>query len=340
MAWGSSIETVYRCPVAVKTVGVLVIPPAIIGALAGAVEDKWEWLALFRGRTEQNGLVGIVEELLVPEMQIRDGSTCSIDERLMAPEDRVGIIGVVHSHHSMSAKFSPTDLGKGGLCTQYPISLVISTTYPYNNKALLEEAQAFGFAYELVMRPRADCGAYLKVHGKIVPEGYDDWLYGTEPEIPARSANGDYNLVAPDLEDCQRFSLGGDSDRYYRQRIGNCGCVETTKHIRKMIFGRNGDDIIDALPEPDIKPPKNNKSHAGYNAVSKGGQQMKLLGPVKDSENINPYDEGPTDEELSKWKQILDDADAYDAIAAADTLETPIITAEIVAKYKEKNESQ
>lgn len=336
MGWGSSVETVYKCPVARHTTGVLIIPPVIIGALAGAVEDRWEWLALFRGRTEQRGLVGIVEELLVPPMQKRDTGTCSIDESLMIPEDREGIIGVVHSHHNMQAKFSHTDLGKGGLCQQYPISLVISTSYPPNQGKLREEAEAFGFAYELVMRPRAECGAFLKVHGKIVPEGYDDWLFGVEPELPDKGENGMYNLQAPDLEDCQRFVQTESSDRYYRQRMGNCGCIETTKHIRKMIFGRDGSDILDALPEPTKPVVHDKRSHAGYNAVSKGGQQMKLLGPVTDSETIDPYAGEPTDEELAKWKQILDDADAYDAMAAAqDTQEVPVVTPAVIASHKE-----
>lgn len=333
MPWGSSVETVYRCPVARKSVGVLVIPPDILGALAGAVEDKWEWLGLFRGRTERRGLVGIVEELLIPEMQKRDGSTCSIDESLMEPADREGIIGVIHSHHRMQAKFSPTDLGKEGLCTQYPISLVISTSYPHNNDKLRDEAEALGFAYELVMRPRAECGAFLKVQGKIVPQGYDDWFFGTEPEIPDVGIDGKITLSAADLEDCERYVLAGASDRYYRQRVANCGCVETAKHIRKMIFGRDGSQILAGLPEPTIKPTVVDKrSSAGYNAVSKGGQKMKLLGPVKDSENINPYAEDPTPEEIAKWKEILDDADFADAMAAAeDTQEVPVITPALIA---------
>lgn len=333
MPWGSSIETVYRCPVARHTTGILVIPPTIIGALAGAVEDNWEWLALFRGRTEQNGLVGIVEELLVPPMQKRDGGTCSIDETLMIPADRERIIGVVHSHHRMQAKFSPTDLGKEGLCTQYPISLVISTQMPHGKGPVVEESDALGFSYELVMRPRAQCGAYLKVHGKIVPEGYDDWIFGTEPSWPERSENGMFNLEAPYLEDCQRFVQVDGSDRYYQQRMGHCGCVETTKHIRKFLFGRDGTDIIDALPEPTKHIHKVNNNSAGYNAVSKGGQPMKLLGPVQDSETINPYEE-PSPEELEKWRQILDDADMHDAMAAADTDEIPVITPALIAATK------
>lgn len=333
MPWGSSVETVYKCPVATHTTGVLIIPPTIIGALAGAVEDNWEWLALFRGRTEHNGLVGIVEELLVPPMQKRDGGTCSIDETLMAPADRVGIIGVVHSHHRMQPKFSPVDLGEKGLCTQYPISLVIGSSFPYTKGPLAEEAEALGFSYELVMRPKAQCGAYLKVHGKIVPEGYDDWFMGTEPTWPERSENGMFNLTAPDLGDCQRFVQTTGSDRYYRQRMGNCGCMETSKHIRRFLFGRDGSDILDNLPEPTKHEPKH-KGNAGYNAVTKGG--TKLLGPVKDSEVIDPYAD-PTKEELEKWRQILDDADKYDAEAAAeDTAEIPVITPALIAAHKIK----
>lgn len=322
MPWGSSIETVYGCPIAKLTRGTLVIPPAIISAIVGATRDSHEWLALFRGYTEQDGLVGIVEELLVPGGQKRTGSTCSIDEKLMAPEDRVGIIGVVHSHHSMSAKFSGTDLGVGGLCRQYPISLVVGSSMPYTKGDEYDEAEMLGISYQLVIRHRAACGAYLKSPGKIVPAGYDDWPFGITPEEVPVGTHGWYEFDVKDLEDCQRYQEGEGSTRYKIQRQANCGVKETNLHNRRKIFGMTGDEIISLLPPPT--PVVTHSSHTQYSA---GGQKMKLLGEGSAADDHErQYPDGPTPEEWERWRALLDDQDAYDAeAAAADTQEFELV---------------
>lgn len=253
--WKSSIETVHKCPVTIATQGVIKISPHVLSAFSGAVKNPHEWLSILLGTTSEDGLEITVNDIYTPPNQTRSMALCDIDEaQFPFPDEvRTNLVGVIHSHNSMKPVFSGVDLGEAGLCTRYPISIVISSTLSNPACKNLFEATLLGFDYTAVGRYKLPCGAYGKSSFKILPLDIPDW------PIDNKIIKGkhDYNYIS-NLSDCQRWKHTDDSNNYTYRRIADCGLEESSSISRESIFGSDGNPILSQLPKPEIYKFKSN----------------------------------------------------------------------------------
>lgn len=246
----SSIETVHNCPIVDRTVGKIYIAPTVIGILAGLVRDPNEWVAILMGTASEDNLEVTVTGLYVPPQQSRRMDHCEIDtEKYPFPDDvRENLVGVVHSHNSMTATFSSQDLAYDGFCSNYPMSIVISTKVQTNaSKDTKLEAVLLGFAYEAVARIKLPCGARGRAYFEVHPLGIEDWPISSVAKEPPSLKE------AKSLGDCQRWEAGKGSDRYYVNRVAKCGTVEKETLVRQAIFGSNAEEQLAMLPRPVLK---------------------------------------------------------------------------------------
>lgn len=146
-------KDVRYCPYTRASLGVVYFPTDLVAELSGLVQDKLEWALLIKGRKE--GLETWVDSFEVPPQE-RTGGNVEISE--VSLDD---IIGVVHSHNSMKAFFSTTDLSK--LNPRFGLSIVIA-----------QALDKIGFAYKAEAKYELPCGALGIVEYKIVPL-VEDW---------------------------------------------------------------------------------------------------------------------------------------------------------------------
>ena len=153
------VETIEECPhTGVK--GQLVLPHHIIAALAGAVHDTQEWMAMLKGKRSEDGLVTTVTSFKVPD-HYRSAGGVELMRHEPLTED---IVGVVHSHHSFGAFFSHTD--KTELNTRFPVSIVVARPRQSSN----DEFYSLGFDYLAEGKVVLPCGSIGKVDYFVVPD--------------------------------------------------------------------------------------------------------------------------------------------------------------------------
>src|SRR5678815_3182647 len=134
-----TIPVVPSCPHTMTGKGVLRLEHSVIAMLAGAVYDRNEWIALLIGTRSEDGLDVIVDDLRIP-LQERGYASC---ELVREEPIENGVVGVVHSHHNMTAFFSHTD--DTTLNPRFPVSLVIAQTGGQNS----ESETLLGFNYKV-----------------------------------------------------------------------------------------------------------------------------------------------------------------------------------------------
>lgn len=158
-----NLPTVSNCP-HTKTKGIIRMTPQIISALAGAVYDKDEWGIILEGRWTNYEI--FAESYFIPPQE-RGSVRFTVDRLPFNPS----AVTVVHSHHSMTARFSPTD--EYELNTRFRSSIVISQ----NSRSYL------GFDYEAMGKVTLPCGAMGKVPFYIQPtEGPEIATIDLEPK--------------------------------------------------------------------------------------------------------------------------------------------------------------
>jgi hypothetical protein len=224
------------------------------------VKDPKEWLIVLLGTKSEGGLHIIVDDIYVPPTQYRDSGHCKPYRKDVPDPDEYfpmeilpHIVGALHSHNKMQAKFSTGDRDKDGLCSTFPMSIVIGSSILANN----EEGHHLGFEYEAEGRFELPCGALGVCEYKIIPRGIEDWPH-------------DWTIWRPDtigphdhLGDCSKYKETEDSTKYEYRRHGSCGLTETNFNIKRSLFGSNGFRILNSLPQP--KPQKKSKDHK-YNS--------------------------------------------------------------------------
>ncbi|MCI0526155.1 MAG: hypothetical protein L0Y56_01695, partial [Nitrospira sp.] len=240
------------CPFAKGSQGLVSIAPDVIGAIATAVKDPWEWMILLLGSRNSDGLDVLVDDLIVPPHR-RSGSNVGFD-RVVPPQN---CVGVLHSHNSMTAFFSgrkgePRDPSKMGMTLNgndyadlnplFPLSIVVSS------RTTDEESSLLGFSYYAEGTFKLPCGKQGVCEFVMVPDGVEDWpfLSISQPEI--RAAAQEKN----DLADCPSWQEDKDnSNRFTYLRVGSCGLVEAEPKVRQAVFGQSNRKIVDQLPEPE-----------------------------------------------------------------------------------------
>jgi hypothetical protein len=244
-----------------------------LGILAGAVRDRNEWLIVLLGTKNEGGLHIIVDDFYVPPTQHRTGAHCKpYREDLPDPDEYFPphvmsrMVGALHSHNNMGARFSGGDLAKDGLCSTFSMNIVIGSSVKSND----EESYYLGFEYQAELHFDLPCGGIGICEAKIVPRGEEDWPLDWGIDRPWITENSISRVTIKrdheDLGDCEEYVESSDSDRFMYKRDSRCGLVETVPNRRYSIFGSNGRPILTRLPKA-YEPPKKEKKDSG-NVVS------------------------------------------------------------------------
>lgn len=248
------IEKVVSCPVTKATRGIIEIEPDVISQLAGAVWDKDEWMTIGLGERKEGGLRVIIDELWTPPKQIRKSSHVRpykgdepTEEEMFPDWVLERMVCGIHSHHTMSAKFSGSfnskgdgDLSNGGICSNFATSIVIAT--PRHTD---QESQLLGFEYEAVgAHEHLSCGEMGVSQFKIVPRGVEDWPFKHE------LVRANHKMSVESMGDCPNAMAYGVGN--YKQLIkGECGVELKHQTYRRAVFGSEGLPILSQLPEPE-----------------------------------------------------------------------------------------
>lgn len=171
-------QVITGCPVVKSTLGQIVLPPEAIATIGGLLQTQkgLEWAALGWGSVEDDGLTVRVERLTFPAQDRSAG------EVVIAEHDQdADLVCVIHSHHSMGAWFSQTDIRE--LNPLYRASIVVADlksdrkasrthSQPDEGMPSLEDyCNNLGFSYQAVMRVRLACGSVGEVEALV---GVDD----------------------------------------------------------------------------------------------------------------------------------------------------------------------
>jgi hypothetical protein len=251
------IQKVVSCPVVKTTVGLIEIVPMVIGQLAGAVWDKSEWMTIGLGERHEGGLRVVITDLWTPPKQTRNG--CHVrpyrgDEP--TEEERFPdwvlerMVCGIHSHNSMSAKFSGSfnskgdggDLSSDGICSHYASSIVIATPRHTNS-----ESRLLGFEYDAIVYHDLTCGELGASYAKVMPHGVEGWPFSHK--IMRSNAKAKLESLG-DCPNASRYKTG----QFTNKLVAICG-LETISSYKPSAFGEDGEPILSQLPAPNSQVP-------------------------------------------------------------------------------------
>lgn len=184
-----TIPIVKKCPHTVAT-GQLRLSHKVIAALAGAVHDKEEWMAILCGTRSKDGLITTVTSVKVPEHYRSYGAVELIRPEPLTPD----MVGVVHSHHVFQAFFSHVDYTE--LNTRFPVSLVVA----HSRDSSTDTNYALGFDYKAEGKVTLPCGQVGNVDFLVVPHPIPK---GWTPVTPA-------NFTHPNTDqmgECKQYTV-------------------------------------------------------------------------------------------------------------------------------------
>ena len=289
-----------QCCVARKSQAVVMIKPKAIAMLAGAVEDKDEWIALMTGKRTDDGWHTVVDGFVVPP-QKRGPATADMEPVKVDPTK---VVGIVHSHNSMQAFFSGTDTGEDGV-NEFPISLVVAQT------PKTEMEKTMGFAWKCEAKAELGCGKLARVPAMLGVEGVK-FLEAPEKEEAEASQQ---TVKDGDVGYCPFKEEGGDFeslDELTMEQKLPCGL--TTQRSTTGMFGTTDTllDIIKDQTKPSYTYANNNwyqqqsQQQGGY--YTGGGTYMTENGnqPVntRDKDGMEDLDV-ITSDEITDEDQVL-----------------------------------
>mgnify|MGYP000863102763 FL=1 len=244
----ATIERV-RCPVCTSAKGIIELPISLITAIAEAVYEPLEWAIILEGQRIAANHLRIHDWHFPP--QTRRATTVDLDDYELTPTT----IGVIHSHHSMQASFSGTDINE--LNPFFPVSIVVAqnkysapTTTTETEKQFSE--RIFGWTYSAVGGATLPCGSIGEIPYSVVP--YDDedgcqiedWNYEPKLDIP---------VTAPASITSTCVSYTNDTQAGFVERITTaCGMVSAPIPARAY-WGRSS-EIVDEISKHDAKQRK------------------------------------------------------------------------------------
>lgn len=227
------IPVVKNCPITRASLGRITMPQWLIADIVGTLERErgQEWLILLHGQRSADGMEVVIESVTVPQDQKRHSVEVELGDG-----DRVDdVIGVLHSHHSMSARFSPTDDTK--LNPRFDVSIVVS------ENLVDDESTWLGFSYQAEGGVKLPCGAKGRIEFALVPEEVEDW--------PVTHSFGYGVSKNTDLGDCAKISYSEeDCDKWHVNRFAACQQLPTETVQRAYAFGKGTDDLHKLLPPP------------------------------------------------------------------------------------------
>lgn len=240
-----TIPRIKSCPVCTASFGIIELPISLITAVAEAVYEKLEWAIILEGERISTNHVRI-HDWFLPD-QTRRVATVDINDLELTPTT----MGVLHSHHSMQANFSGTDINE--LNPFYPVSIVAAQHNRAINvaketyKELTE--RIFGWTFSAVGTVILPCGSLGEVRYDIVPYDEEDgsqlepWRYEPQITIPTKSA--------PNLSStCVDYtSISGEN--FTESLTTACGIISDPIPA-KAYWGRT-DEILTELDSHDEK---------------------------------------------------------------------------------------
>lgn len=227
---GFEIETVEECPVTKGSTGVMTMTADHIATIAGAVRDKIEWMVLLHGERSTDGYEVRVDRFTVPP-QYRSGAEVELAENITLPAD---CVGVMHSHHSMGAFFSRTDLTE--LNPRFPSSIVVAIGW--NN---------LGFKYRASGKVVLPCGA-------LGIADFDLAVVG-DSKFTAEPVRGQHVLDKDGLKGCtHRRYVADPKDSYQAVEQTQCGLSVGEVVERPLVFGMDGSELLKTVAEMTRKP--------------------------------------------------------------------------------------
>ena len=218
----------HDCPHTRKANGVILMPPDLVAALSGAVQDKDEWAIVLQGIKSDDGYEITVNGYRVP-VQDRSGGHVDLSKDVVQTpfsNPKGNDVAVLHSHCDFGARFSSLDVDK--LNTRYPASVVVSQS----KTALL------GFDYQAVGKVTLPCGGKGEIDFYIQP------MTGPELATVQRVTHNEDNLG-----DCIRMQNVAESP-WQVQWKGDCGLLDPKVAAKPAAFGVSNDllDVVAKLP--------------------------------------------------------------------------------------------
>lgn len=261
-----TIPVIETCNYTITGKGIIKMRQSVLRTLAGAVHDSLEWMAFLEGRRSADGLRITVTSLKVPK-QYRTMATCNLANPEALPPN---IVGVVHSHHGMSAFFSTTD--RESLNPRFPVSVVIAQVRDYSTASL--DSNLLGFEYQAEGRALLPCKHLGVLQFTIVPEpqprGWPRARVGyTQPA----------KVVPCSLMDTKTRGL----TTYYK-----APCGLGTSRRAMAVFGADGKAFLDEVAKNTCVPPS-------LPSVRKPSI------PVQHACQSSPWDE---DDFLRSWSEV------------------------------------
>jgi proteasome lid subunit RPN8/RPN11 len=271
------IQVVHNCPYTQSGQGVMHISHRVLAIMAGAVQDDDEWMAFLIGKRRTDGLEIHVTDLRVPE-QYRDHGSCETVKVEPLPED---VVGVVHSHHTMGAFFSNTDVTK--LNPRFPTSIVIAQL----KQGSTAEEKLLGFNYKAEGRAPLPCKSI----------GVVDFTVQPDPMVPEWPVQVQAKYEAPadtTLHYCPNKTRSLTS--LSEVCISSCGITRTAPVIG--YFGENSKAFMaDVVKKTKVDPTYKGGYGKGYVVTDQRGNKwarrepagFDFTGPWNDDDNLRHW---------------------------------------------------
>lgn len=295
-------QLVKTCPVVKASRAVMRVPADLVREWAGLLmaEKDCEWLALLTGRREEDGHVVVVEGMIIPSDQERSTALVKLPEGT-EPD---GVVGVIHSHHGMMARFSGID--EKTLNDRFWSSIVISYQLDSTDDP---ERWWIGFDYEAVAQVKLPCGNLGRVEMELRVDEGPRGLF--EVKSPKRGATTLQDLPIHNLGDCPSHAPRQVDDWSVKWGMG-CGLELDGTYPIRGVLGQTCERRAELPPE---------KGKSGWKETPMTVEKQSILTPEEELElailGEKPF-HAMTDEEFDRWCELEDRELASEPVKVVD----------------------
>lgn len=290
-------QIVKSCPVVKASRAVMRVPADLIREWNGLLraEKDCEWLGLLTGKRSQDGLLIEVEGMIIPQDQERSAAEVKLPE---GPEPD-GVIGVIHSHHHMGARFSGIDWST--LNNRFWSSIVISYALEGVDDP---ERWWMGFDYEAVAQIKLPCGQLGMVEVEVEVVGAPDDMFDSKEIIQPSRIKG---LTVDEPGDCPNTKIEV-IDQWRAKWMMECGLEVGDESPIQGALGETTAMLADLPPRKVWLPAQYKGSGKGYAVVDKRGGVSRLT--EAEERLLDTLSEMPihemTDEQFERWCELDD----------------------------------
>lgn len=288
---------VKSCPVVKASRAVMRVPADLVREWNGLLraEKDCEWLGLLTGTRSQDGLLVEIDGMIIPQNQERSAAAATLPE---GPEPD-GVVGVIHSHHHMGARFSGIDWST--LNNRFWSSIVIS--YALDG---VEDTERWwmGFDYEAVAQIKLPCGALGMVEVEVEVTGAPDDMFDSKEIIQPSRIKG---LTVDDPGDCPNTKIE-IIDQWRAKWMTGCGLeVGDASPIQGALGETTA--LLPELPAPKVWSPAPYKGGGkDYTVIDKRGGVSRLT--TAEEKELDTLAEMPihemTDAQFERWCELDD----------------------------------